>query len=176
MNNLINRKQESLTRVINYINGLPLIKFILIATVIRLIVLCLLIPLYRRFPLNPIIEYDGNILLVLFMICITGPIRETFLFQFIPLELLKVLSKKKKHKTLHVIIAALIFGIVHFHHYENIAKVIDTISGGIILGYTYVSYSNKEKNPFWTTTALHGFINLVSLVIEPVFLQWTNIL
>lgn len=175
VNNLISRKQELLIRVHNYINGLSTIKFILIATVLRFIVLFLLIPLYKRFPMKSFIPYDGHVLWVLFMFCIAGPIRETFIFQFIPLEILKVLSREKEYRTLHVLISALIFGICHFKYYESIAKVIDISLVGVVLGYTYVNFSNKNKDRFWITTALHGFISLITLAITPILVRLTNI-
>ncbi|MDF1616779.1 CPBP family intramembrane glutamic endopeptidase [Petrocella sp. FN5] len=148
-----------------YLRSLPTAKFILIMTLISFIVdnilLILLELLMKKDVGGPELEEIPIVLLFLFVVIIV-PIIETFIFQYIIIRILKKINFLKNRMVLVMFISAVVFGASHTY---SIYYMFITFITGILLAYTFVVYEDKKVSAFWVTTAIHGLINGVSVVI-----------
>lgn len=93
---------------------------------------------------------------------IVGPLIETFLFQYIVIELLYSLKKIKTNFI--VIISALVFSLIHNY---NLIYIIVTFIAGLIYALYYVYLKKtKKKYPFMYIWMLHTLYNLTVFILD----------
>ena len=92
-----------------------------------------------------------------------SPIIETYLFQLLPLTILK--NKLKWSNLVCIIISALLFGLAHF---GNIYSHISTFCIGIVLAGAFVIHREHHgvKQAFWAVVSIHILVNLSLLIIR----------
>lgn len=91
---------------------------------------------------------------------ILAPVLETAVFQKMALGFFRVFIK---NNLVCIIIAAVIFGLIH---YNGVAKIIVISSGGFFLGLFYTILKRKRLNAFWLTALFHAFWNLFVFTIH----------
>lgn len=90
------------------------------------------------------------------IVCLLGPLLETYLFQKIPYL---ILSSLKVKNSWIVLLSGLIFGIVHHYSY---LYALDALVAGILLSSCYILRVNKS--PFWTVLTIHSLYNLFAFI------------
>ena len=95
-------------------------------------------------------------------IVILAPLIETLIFQKWIYRGLSLIGWLKRHKTLIILVSALIFGLIHFY---SLSYVFYNFFIGALLMFAYIIRINKK--PYWTVVVLHGFMNLFSILIDP---------
>ena len=108
--------------------------------------------------------------IIFFNKVILAPLLETFIFQFILLELLMNIFKKNKYQHLISILGSgLAFGLAHYTNTHNPVYTIWTVIGGLFLATIYVlSKIRKDVTPFLMVFFSHALINLVSFVLNDI--------
>jgi hypothetical protein len=95
---------------------------------------------------------------------VLGPLLETFLFQFIPIEFYyKFFRKKKYSKWVFIGISSIIFGVSHNY---NIITIFDAIFAGVLFSVLYIHFKNLYLNGFLFTFLLHALYNLYAFIID----------
>lgn len=87
-------------------------------------------------------------------VLLVAPLLETWLFQYIPIELT---MRYTKRKTLAVAMSAILFACVHCY---NVVYIAMALIGGIILALFYLYSKKQNKSPFLATFLLHFCYNL----------------
>lgn len=88
---------------------------------------------------------------------IVAPIFETLLVQFLVLELL---HKLKISASVSILIAAVIFGALHYY---NIWYILTTVISGFVFAYYYMALRPQGKwNKILLLIALHAMANMVA--------------
>jgi len=156
-----------------YLRSLPTAKFILVMTLISYIVVILIaiMVFFMKIDIDgPEVEEVPVVLLFLIFVIII-PIFETFIYQFLIIRLLKKFNFFKSRKLLVVLISAVFFGTGHIY---SIYYVFFTFVLGLPLAYAFIIYEDKKVSAFWVTTAIHGLINGVSVVIVTLEILYQN--
>ena len=94
------------------------------------------------------------------------PFIETFIFQYLPIELLKLFIKNKQ--LIIVIISGGLFGFAHYFNNRDYLFSIAAFFAGIIFASIYL-YSKERKDisfPFLLVFCVHSVINLISISIN----------
>lgn len=107
---------------------------------------------------------DFSLTEVFVLSIIIGPIIETFIFQFLIIE---ILYKFKLNYYLISLLSALAFGFSHSYNYFYILVM-------ILLGWLYAIYyiylkENKKKFPFLVILSLHALSNIISFLIDDIY-------
>ncbi len=89
-------------------------------------------------------------------VVIFAPFLETILNQYLPFKFLQTFTWTKNKCGFYVVGSAIIFGLCHCY---SIQYIIFAFAVGLILGYTYLFYSNSPKKAFWSTTLIHALRN-----------------
>lgn len=93
------------------------------------------------------------------LLVVVAPIFETLFAQFLILE---SLHKLKISSSISIIIAAVIFGALHYY---NIWYVLATIISGFVFAYYYMALRSQGKwNKILLVIALHALANVVSFL------------
>ncbi len=88
-----------------------------------------------------------------------APIFETLIVQFLVLELL---HKLKISASVSILIAAVIFGVLHYY---NIWYILATVISGFVFAYYYMALRPQGKwNKILLLIALHAMANIVAFV------------
>lgn len=116
------------------------------------------------------VNYTGDIQNlggIFFITVIFGPLAETALNQFLPIEgYYRYYGKKDQNKKLPIIwLTAIIFGLGHFY---NILTVVHATIGGIILATVYIHFRERGKSGFFFTFLIHALYNLYGFLIDDV--------
>jgi len=152
-------------KIIRYLYRLNFISFILIGFLIVILasfIPSLLIP-EGSFK-NPVVESiakDGPLMLFLFG-CFFAPFVETFLFQYLPFLLAKMLFKHKKRLFFYLIIASLFFGYMHDY---NIFYFLTGCLIGFILCFFFYIAKLRKQSALILITIIHALNNLVAFLI-----------
>lgn len=98
-------------------------------------------------------------------VILLAPLIETFLVQFIIIEIsLQLLSRKKYKYIYSILFSASVFGILHQY---NVAYVIATFVLGLWFGSLYIFYKkNKKIKPFLAVLLVHLVYNSINLIKE----------
>lgn len=99
-------------------------------------------------------------------IVLIAPILETFLFQFIVIELC-YLIKIRSIKYVAISLSALLFALIHFY---NLIYFIAALVIGVGFAFCYTVFRKYGvKFAFWGIVLIHALINLVSFLLDDVF-------
>jgi membrane protease YdiL (CAAX protease family) len=99
-----------------------------------------------------------NAQISLFLICIVGPVIETIIFQFAPIEFLRGMVGPRTQ----IIMSAAAFAAAHFLG-GPIKGVAAGVVGGLYFGFTYVFWRKKSfEKAFILTIISHSISNFVS--------------
>ena len=105
----------------------------------------------------------NNDYIILLFVAVIGPFIETFIFQFLLINMVKAIIGNTRYTFfLSVMIPALLFG---FSHYYNRSYIIAASIIGIILSSTYyISQFIRKENGFLIVFLLHGLNNLLAFL------------
>jgi len=95
-----------------------------------------------------------------------APLIETFFFQYLPIELLRLIIKKKE--LFIVIISGALFGFAHYFNNHDYLFSIAAFLVGLIFASIYLFAKNRKdiSFPFLLVFCVHAVINLISLSIN----------
>jgi len=161
------------------ISQLPSLGFLLLMCAISVGITLLLQPLFYLASnySNPDLAFGELTSELMIQAVLVAPFIETILLQFIPIEILLMYRRKKRKNKPNLIFigvfSAVLFGLMHFHAYTEIAgiafgvlKVIVTFLVGLILSYTYLVYKSQSGSAVTATAILHMMMNFTFLVIH----------
>jgi len=97
---------------------------------------------------------------------IFAPFVETLLFQFLPIELLALITKNKE--IFITIFSGILFGFAHYFNNHDYLFSIAAFLVGLIFASIYI-LAKKRKDisfPFLLVLSVHSIINLISLSIN----------
>ncbi|MFK7748785.1 MAG: CPBP family glutamic-type intramembrane protease [Kordia sp.] len=98
---------------------------------------------------------------------IIGPLIETFLFQYLIIEIL-YFFKKIKINTI-IIISSITFSLIHYY---NLIYILVTFLSGIIYASYYLYLKvEKQKSPFLYIWFLHSLYNFSVFILDDI-LSW----
>lgn len=95
--------------------------------------------------------------------CMITPLVETFLYQYLPINILGKSEKLLERSYVIIIVSAILFGLAHTY---DIVYVFRTFIIGLFLAYTYVIYQKKSFSPFLMVCIIHAIQNAVVVVFE----------
>ncbi len=114
-----------------------------------------------KLPASPL-EVSFFMFLVVPIICVVGPILETFIFQYLFYEGLCV--KYKYDNKLFIFLSALIFGLMHF---SFLSSILLTFTICVAFNYTYVLLRElKNKNAFLIILSVHSLLNIITIILN----------
>ncbi|UJP66762.1 CPBP family glutamic-type intramembrane protease [Mongoliitalea daihaiensis] len=96
-----------------------------------------------------------------------GPLLETFLFQYLIIELVfwfESIIKKQIPLLIPILLSAIPFGLTH--DYNTYYLVTATISGVIFAFFYIMAKQVNGLNPFWSVFSVHAAMNLVSFILN----------
>ncbi|MBZ9627138.1 CPBP family intramembrane metalloprotease [Psychroflexus sp. CAK1W] len=108
---------------------------------------------------------EGTSLIEIFLLSVLiGPLVETFLFQYLIIEILYAFKKIKLEVIL--IVSALAFSLIHTY---NFIYIIVTFTSGLIYASYYLYLKKfKRRFPFIQVWALHTLYNLIVFILDDV--------
>ena len=109
---------------------------------------------------------DLGLLKRIFYGVLLAPFIETFFFQYLPIELLRLVAKNKD--TFIVFISGVLFGYAHYFNNHDYLFSIAAFLVGLIFASIYV-FAKKRKDitfPFLLVFCIHSVINLISISIN----------
>ncbi len=154
---------KNLIRIHDFLKSLPTIYFIGSIVCIDYVIYSMLFGIYSLLGIDImlnksyIMEFESTTEMI-FILIFFAPIVETFIFQFL---LINVLLKIRliKSAIAVVVISAIIFAIGHSYNiYGNVYIFIS----GILLSYSFILYIKKRGSAFWVVTAIHGLMNFIA--------------
>ena len=83
-----------------------------------------------------------------------APLVETFLFQYLPIEILK----KKLSRGYLLIFSSALFGLSHFY---SIPYMLKTFFIGLVLAASYIFWIQQKPHKFIITVAIHSLFNSI---------------
>lgn len=97
---------------------------------------------------------------------IFAPLIETFLFQYLIVE---ILSRLKMNFNAIIVISAITFSLIHYY---NFIYILVTFLSGVIYAtyYVYLKFE-KQKSPFMYIFALHALYNFTVFILDDI-LGW----
>jgi hypothetical protein len=107
---------------------------------------------------------EFSLLEIFFLAVIIAPLIETFIFQFLIIE---ILSKFKVNTSLILWISTLLFSLSHNY---NVVYILAMVFPGLLYASFYL-FLKKEtsKSPFFMIFLLHAIANLIAFIIDDVF-------
>lgn len=143
--------------------GLSPLLFIVFTNALMILVSVFISPILILLGLDPSVDLGGpdfgdlSPYAISFIAVIIAPILETFIFQYLPVKLLS-----GRIPTLGVIlISSIFFAVAHAGY--SIWYAILVFPLGVILVYVYIHYSHEKITPYWMTTLIHAFRNMLAL-------------
>lgn len=108
-----------------------------------------------------------SLLEIFFVTVLIGPVLETFIFQFLIIEILFKLNIKNN---LIILISTLAFSLSHNY---NLIYILLIIFPGILYStyYLFLKIEN-QKTPFLNIFLLHSLSNFVSFILDDVLQLW----
>lgn len=159
------------------IKNLSTPKFVLLMALVSFMALLITYPIYSVFPINypdvVLEKYKPETIgfWLTFDTVIIAPIKETFIYQTIPIALTIVIIQNFKSdygKTpicTPIIVSAFLFGMLHyFSYWYSFGKFVTSFAVGIVLAYSYIVALTIEDKPYWKTVMIHGLYNLICMV------------
>ncbi len=90
------------------------------------------------------------------------PLVETFIFQYLIIELSSNVKLLKNNNFEIIIISAIIFGLSHNYSFLYIFY---SFIIGLFLAYSYIIYKKKNFSPFLIVTLIHSLRNTITTII-----------
>ena len=143
--------------------GLSPLLFIVFTNVLMILAGFILAPVLILFGLNPEVDLGGpdfgdlSPYAIYLIAVIIAPIIETFIFQFLPV---KLFSRRIPIMGV-ILLSAFFFAIAHAGYSVWYALLVFPL--GVILVYVYIHYRHEKITPFWMTTLIHAFRNMLAL-------------
>ena len=102
----------------------------------------------------------GNVLAMFVVAVLLGPLIETIIGQWLPIQLARQLSRRVAH---WILFSALAFAVMHFHAgWEAVAI---TFGPGVVFAWCWVLGRERSwMNALILTTAAHGLHNMIALL------------
>jgi hypothetical protein len=100
---------------------------------------------------------------LLLMATILAPLVETFVFQFLLIEIICFFSKSKM---LALVVSTILFALTHAY---NLNYILFAFIPGFMLGILYLILKNKQKPAFILVCLAHALSNLYSFIHNNVF-------
>lgn len=94
------------------------------------------------------------------------PLVETFIFQYLIIELSRNVKLLKNNNFVVIIISAIIFGLSHNYSFLYIFY---SFIIGLFLAYSYIIYKKKNFSPFLIVTLIHSLRNTITTIIISFF-------
>lgn len=96
---------------------------------------------------------------------IFGPLLETAIFQFLPIETYFKFSKSQSvnKKWATIIASSIIFGVTHNY---NILTMIDAFIAGIIFATIYFYFKEEGMSGFFFTFLIHSMFNTYAFILD----------
>ena len=102
-----------------------------------------------------------GLMFISFMLGVVVPLLETFLFQFLVLEIMLLLFQGRGWTGMAIHVSALVFALWHLPNLGMFYYLT-----GLVLAWTYVSQAHESRGRgFLATAVVHGLINLKSIVL-----------
>lgn len=98
---------------------------------------------------------------------IIAPLLETFLFQYLIIEILSFFKRIKVN--IIIIISSLAFSLIHYYNFIYI--LVTLLSGMIYASYYLYLKEEKQKSPFLYVFALHSLYNFSVFILDDI-LGW----
>jgi hypothetical protein len=110
-----------------------------------------------------IINQEESIYLFFFLAVIVAPLFETLIFQKFLIEFsIKMLDRLKLNNFLiPILISAIGFGLAHYY---SLIYLINGLSMGIVLAYSYSIALKRKESAFWIVTLIHSLVNTLAFV------------
>ncbi len=155
--------------VVNYFIKISLKKFILFSILINLLI-AFCISFIMSFLEEGVFDIDflknKSLAFIFILTVIIVPIIETFLFQFLIIEICIRFLKKKK-EIIAILTSALIFSICHYY---NFLYIISIFFLGIVFSSFYIlAKKRSDINPFIFLTLIHAINNLLAFIVNDLF-------
>jgi len=109
---------------------------------------------------------DLGLLKRIFYGVLLAPFIETFFFQYLPIELLRLVAKNKE--ILIIFSSGVFFGFAHYFNNHDYLFSIAAFLVGLIFASIYI-FAKKRKDitfPFLLVFCIHSVINLISISIN----------
>ncbi|MGY6520480.1 MAG: CPBP family intramembrane glutamic endopeptidase [Mongoliitalea sp.] len=113
---------------------------------------------------------DMSTMELFLVVVLGGPLLETFLFQYLIIELvfwIESILKKQIPLLIPILLSGIPFGLTH--DYNIYYLVVATISGFLFAFFYIMAKYTKGLNPFWTVFAVHAASNFVSFILNQFF-------
>ncbi|AIS51983.1 abortive infection protein [Thermoanaerobacter kivui] len=107
-------------------------------------------------------EFNMSPILMFILVGIIGPVLETYLFQVVLLYFLSKINYLNNHKALLIIVASIIFGILHSY---SLFYMISTFLAVVILNYSYLIYRNKTLSSFAIVLSIPSIHNIIDVLL-----------
>ena len=155
-------------KLIKYLYRLNTIVFILIGFSLEVtisIIFGIILP--AKYSKNPVIDSiakDESTLFLFVFGCFIAPLFETFLFQYLPFQLIKIFSKHNKLKyrrILYLTLASLAFG---YMHYFNFFYFLAGCLVGFIFCFFFYLSKLRRQNGLILVTIIHSLNNFIALL------------
>lgn len=159
-----NKLNKLFLKIHNYLLKISTAKFIIVMFIWSFVILIPPIPILMHYVKSsaalggPSIA-SSSLIIKLLVGCIVVPICETFLFQWLPIKVLRYFIKDKDY--IIILISAVLFGI---DHYYSIWYSIEAFLVGIVLAYAFVMCERRKDSPIAVVAIIHGLKNLVATV------------
>jgi membrane protease YdiL (CAAX protease family) len=104
------------------------------------------------------------------VVVIAAPLLETFLFQYLIIELVfwfESIIKKRIPLLIPILLSAIPFGLTH--DYNTYYLVVATVSGVLFAFFYIMAKHVNGLNAFWTVFSVHAASNLVSFILNQFF-------
>ncbi|HYX06508.1 MAG TPA: CPBP family intramembrane glutamic endopeptidase [Bacteroidales bacterium] len=112
-----------------------------------------------------LIEQVDNVFLIILFEVVMIPLFETFIFQFLLINMVKALAGRSRYTFwLSVLIPSVLFGLSH--SYSLLYIVAATLTGIIFSLTYYISTFLRKENGFLIVFLLHGLNNLLAILIN----------
>ncbi|WP_160164137.1 CPBP family glutamic-type intramembrane protease [Nafulsella turpanensis] len=99
--------------------------------------------------------------LTFIIVAVLGPIVETFLFQFLVIEIIKIFFKNSQFLPL-----AISAGLFAYAHSYSDVYIVFALIPGFILALSYILFKAKGNNAFFFVFVIHALVNTFSFIFN----------
>lgn len=146
-------------KIHEYFMQLNVIKFIVYISILTYLVVVPYVVIISFFTDNigeSKVLSSNNLIEIIFVSLIFAPIVETFIYQTIIIQGLRLFTWFRSQPFIVASISALLFGVSHSY---SIYYIIFAFLIGLLLAYSYLVYLYRKESSFWVTVAIHFIRN-----------------
>jgi hypothetical protein len=147
-------------------NRLPLFFVIFIIDLVFHLLVSYIVTIHNPEILN-VFDKKMSLTEIFILSVIIGPLMETFLFQYLIIEILSFFRRIKVNTI--VIISSLAFSLIHYYNFIYIS--VTFLSGVIYASYYLYLKTEKQKFPFLYIFSLHSLYNFSVFILDDI-LGW----